>query len=60
MPLLPADYCQLERPFEVQWTLTELVWKFDIRFAYKALGVKATVADVIHYCQLGKLAVVKS
>src|SRR5262245_43071808 len=35
--LLPAG-----RPFEVQWTQTELVWKFDIRFAYKALGVKAS------------------
>src|SRR5215831_4339120 len=28
-------------------------------FGDKALRLKATVADVIHYCQLGKLAVMR-
>jgi hypothetical protein len=49
------DYCQLEVPFDVQRTRTELVWKSNIGFDDKALGLKATVIDVIHYCQLGKL-----
>jgi hypothetical protein len=35
-----------------------LVWKSDIWFGDKALVLRATVADVIHHCQLGKLAVV--
>ena len=35
----------------------ELVWKYDIWFGDKALGLKATVAAVILYCQLGKMAV---
>ena len=56
--LLPADYCQLELPIAVQRRLTELVWKSDIWFGDKGLGLKETVIDVIHYCQLGKLAVV--
>jgi len=34
-----------------------LVWKSDISFGDKALGLKKPAADVIHYCQLGKLAV---
>src|SRR5262245_36748552 len=55
--LLPADYCQLERPFYLQRTRTELVWKSDMWFGDKALGLKATLADVIHYCQLGKMDV---
>ena len=29
--------------------------KSDIWFGDKALGLKATVADVIRYCQLGKM-----
>ena len=49
---LPADYRQLELPFDVQRTRTELVWKSDIWFGEKALGLKATIGDVIHYCQL--------
>ena len=49
--LLPADYCQRMR--------TELLWKCDIWFGDKALGLKETVTDVIHYCHLGKMAVVK-
>jgi len=53
--LLPADYCQLELLFDFHWPGTELVWKADISFGDKALGLKATVADVIHYCQLGKM-----
>src|SRR5262249_35922057 len=36
-------------------TRTELVWKSDIWFGDKAVGLKATVVGVIHYCQLGKL-----
>jgi len=36
----------------------ELVRKYNIWFGDKALDLKATVADVILYCQLGKLAVV--
>src|SRR5215813_6543365 len=52
--LLPADYCQLELPFHVQRTRTESVWKSDMWFGDKALVLKATVADVIHYCQLPK------
>jgi len=35
----------------------ELVRKSDIWFGDKALDLKATVADVILYCQLGKMAV---
>jgi hypothetical protein len=58
MPLLPADYCQLELAIAVQRRLTELVWKSDMWFGDKALVLRATVADVIHYCQLGKMAVV--
>jgi len=58
MPLLPADYCQLELPFDAQRTRTELLWKSDMWFGDKALGLKATVADIIYYCQLGKLTVV--
>src|SRR5262249_44839678 len=50
--LLPADYCQLELRFDVPRTRTELVWKSDISFRDKALGLKATVAELIHYCQL--------
>src|SRR5262249_48683240 len=57
--LLPADYCQLELPFHVQRTRTDLVWKSDIWFGDKALGLKATIGDVILYCQLGKMAVVR-
>jgi len=34
----------------------ELVWKSDIWFGDKILDLKATVADVILYCQLGKMA----
>ena len=60
MPLLPADYCQLERPFDLEWTRPELVWKSDIWFGDKALGLKETAGDVIHYCQLGKMAVVRT
>ena len=56
--LLPADYCQRELPFDVQRRRTELVWKSAIWFGYKALGPKARAADVNHYCQLGKMAVV--
>ena len=29
-----------------------VVWKSDMWFGDKALGLKATVTDVIHYCQL--------
>src|SRR5262245_34767017 len=43
--------------FDIQRTRTELVWKSDMWFGDKALVLRATVADVIHYCQLGKLAV---
>src|SRR5215470_4040244 len=57
-PLLPADYCQRELLFDVQRRRTEFVWKSDISFGDKALGPKAIVADALHYCQLGKLAVV--
>ena len=35
-----------------------MVWKSDMWFGYKVLRLKATVADGIHYCQLGKMAVV--
>ena len=52
---LPADYCQLEVAFDLPRTRTELVWKSDISFGDKALGLKATLSGVIHYCQLGKL-----
>jgi hypothetical protein len=41
-------------------TRTELVWKSDIWLGDKALRLKATVAEVIHYCQLGKLAVMRN
>src|SRR5215468_2474817 len=54
MPLLPADYCQLELPIAVQRRLTELVWKSEMWFGDKALGLKEPGADVIHYCQLPK------
>ena len=37
----------------------ESVWKSDMWFGDKGLGLKATVAHVIYYCQLGQLAVVK-
>src|SRR5262249_35692202 len=51
--LLPAGM-----PIDVQRRRTELVRKSDIWFGYKALGLKETAADVLHHCQLGKLAVV--
>jgi len=44
-------------PFDVQRARTELVWKPDISFGDKALGLKPMVADVIHYCHLGKMDV---
>ena len=56
--LLPADYCQRERVSDVQRIQTEFVWKSDISFDDKVLGLKATVTDVIHPCHLPKLAVV--
>jgi len=59
MSLRPADYCQLDRPFDLERTQTELVWKSDISFGDKALGFKTTEVNLIHYCQLGKLAVMR-
>ena len=47
-----TDYCQRELLFDVQWKRMELVWKSHIVFGDKALGLKETVTDVIHYCQL--------
>src|SRR5262245_15001657 len=56
--LLPADYCQREGVFDVQRIRTEFVWKWPIRFSDKVLRLKAPTVDNIHYCQLGKMAVV--
>src|SRR5438874_6572601 len=39
---------------------TESVWKWDIRLDCKALRLKGSEADRLHYVQLGKLAVVKA
>src|SRR5207245_7977244 len=39
---------------------TEFVWKRAIRLGCKALRLKTKHVDQIHYCQLGKLAVVKA
>src|SRR5437899_318565 len=58
--LLPADYCQRGLPFTSSGSRTELVWKRDIRFRRKALRLKASDADRVHYCQLGKMAVVRT
>ena len=43
---------------DVQRIRTEFVWKSPIRFSDKALRLKVSTVDNIHYCQLGKLAVV--
>src|SRR5215467_5309406 len=56
--LLPADYCQRERVSDVQRIGTEFVWKSPIRFSDKVLCLKVPMVDNIHYCQLGKMAVV--
>src|SRR5499425_2357664 len=56
--LLPADYCQRERVSDVQRIGTEFVWKSPIGFSDKVLRLKVPTVDNIHYCQLGKLAVV--
>ena len=39
---------------------TELVWKCDIRLGCKALRLKGSEADRLHYVQLGKLGVLIS
>ena len=41
-------------PFDVQRIRTELLWKCDIWFGDKALGLKESGVDVIYYCQLPK------
>jgi len=40
----------------VQRGRTESVWKWDIRLDCKALRLKGSEADRLHYCQLGKMA----
>src|SRR6266704_1819950 len=37
---------------------TESVWKWDIRLGCKALRLRGSEADRLHYVQLGKMAVV--
>jgi len=39
---------------------TESVWKWDIRLDCKALRLKGSEADRLHYVQLGKMAVVRT
>src|SRR5947208_13696706 len=41
----------------VQRGRTESVWKWDIRLDCKALRLKGSEADRLHYCQLGKMDV---
>src|SRR5262245_25372556 len=53
------DYCQRTT---ASWSCRstsslkemECDWKLRIKLGRKALGLKATVADVLHYCQLPK------
>ena len=58
--LLPADYCQRGLPFTSSGARKESVWKHDIRLGCKALRLKAKDAGQIDYCQLGKMAVVRT
>ncbi len=53
-------YCQRGLPFTSSGSQTEFIWKRDIRLGWKALRLKAKHANLIRYCQLGKLAVVKA
>src|SRR2546422_6405219 len=39
---------------------TESVWKWDIRLDCKALRLKGSEADRLHYVQLGKMYVVRT
>src|SRR6266568_2692608 len=39
---------------------TEFLWKHDIRLGCKALRLKGSEADRLHYVQLGKMAVVEA
>src|SRR5947199_7277270 len=49
-------YCQRGLPFTSSGGRTESVWKCDIRLGCKALRLKGSEADRLHYCQLGKMA----
>jgi len=53
-------YCQRGLPFTSSGSQTEFIWKRDIRLGWKALRLKAKDADQIDYCQLGKMAVVRT
>jgi len=46
-------FCEFLSALEgVVKTRTELLWKSDIGFGNKALSLRETLAEVIHYCQL--------
>src|SRR5262245_42704965 len=45
LSLLPADYCQLELPFDVRLNSTELDWNPCTNLGCKALHLKAGTAD---------------
>jgi len=57
-----AVYCQRttaswERPFALQREANGIGLESDMWFGDKALVLRSDRAGVIHYCQLGKLAV---
>src|SRR5437867_13387206 len=53
-------YCQRGLPFTSSGSQTEFIWKRDIRLGWKALRLKAKHANLIRYCKLGKLGVLKA
>src|SRR3989449_7810976 len=50
-------YCQRGLPFTSSGGRTESVWKYDIWLGCKALRLKGSEADRLHYVQLGKMDV---
>ena len=52
-----SGLCQRGLPFTSSGGRTESVWKWDIRLDCKALRLKGSEADRLHYVQLGKMDV---
>ena len=57
--LLPADYCQLGTAVCPPADTNGIGLESDMWFGDKALVLRRDMAGVIHYCQLGKMAVVR-
>ena len=57
--LLPADYCQLGTAVCPPADTNGIGLESDMWFGDKALVLRSDMAGAIHYCQLGKLAVMR-